>query len=83
MDPRLRLEVISKEASRYNVSLDDQVDRVPSWGPSRGSRALVYQGIRRLTGERVAVKVFRFGPPSNERSVKVSIYSPPLPHPPL
>lgn len=70
MDPRLRLERVSIGSSGYNINLNDQVDRVLSRGPSRGSRALVYLGTMRSTGRKVAVKVFRFGPPSDEKSVK-------------
>lgn len=70
MDPRLRLQRVSIASSEYNINFDDQVDRVLSCIPSRGSRALVYQGIIRSTGKKVAVKVFRFGPPADEQSVK-------------
>jgi len=74
MDPRLRLERISRSASGYSINLNDQVDRVLSRGPLRGSRALVYNGIVRPTGKKVAIKVFRFGPPSDENSIKVGIF---------
>lgn len=74
MDPRDKLQQVSKGALAYGINLDDQVDRVLSRGPSRGSRALVYQGTMRA-GTKVAIKVFRFGPPSEEQSVRVSVYS--------
>jgi len=74
MDPRLRLERISRSASGYSINLNDQVERVLSRGPLRGSRALVYHGIVRPTGKKVAIKVFRFGPPSDENSIKVGIF---------
>jgi len=74
MDPRLRLERISTGASGYSINLGDQVDRILLWPPLRGSRALVYHGIMRSTGQKLAIKVFRFGPPSDEKSVKVGIF---------
>lgn len=49
---------------------DDQVDRVISPAPLRGSRALVYEGVHLPSGKKVAIKVFRFGPPTNEKALK-------------
>ena len=64
---------MSNAAAEYHVNLDDQVDGVLSRRSFRGSRALVYQGSARSTGQRVAIKTFYFGPPSDDRSMNVSI----------
>jgi len=74
MDPRLQLERVSIAASGYNINLNDQVDRVLSQCPLQGNRALVYHGIMHSTNKKVAIKVFRFGPPSGENSVRVGIF---------
>ncbi|KAL4077396.1 kinase-like domain-containing protein [Scleroderma citrinum] len=70
MDPRIRLEKVSKDSSKQNINLNDQVDRNLACSPLRGSRALVYRGTMRSTGKKVAIKVFRFGPPSEDKSTK-------------
>ena len=74
MDPRVKLQRVARGASECNINLDDHVDRVLLHSPSRGSRALVYSGTMHSSGRKVAIKVFRFGPPSEEKSVKVSFY---------
>ena len=72
MDPRHGLQKVSKAAMEYHVNFDGQVERV-SPSPSRGSRALVYQGTVRSTGQTIAIKTFRFGLPSDDKSINASI----------
>lgn len=54
----------------WKLDLNDQVDRDISLVPLRGTRALVYRGNLRSSGKKVAIKVFRFGPPTNEKALK-------------
>lgn len=56
--------------SPWKWDLNGQVDRDIFPAPLRGSRALVYGGFRRASGEKVAIKVLRFGPPTNEKALK-------------
>ena len=74
MDTLHRLQKVSNAATEYRVNLDDsQLQRVLTRSPFRGSRALVYQGTAPSTGQTVAIKTFRFGPPSDDKSINVSI----------
>ncbi|KAI6020535.1 kinase-like domain-containing protein [Pisolithus marmoratus] len=54
----------------WKYDLTDEVDRDITLAPLRGSRALVYGGTHRPSTEKVAIKVFRFGPPTNQKALK-------------
>ena len=75
IDPRDKLQRVSRTALAYGINLDDQVHRVSvSRNPVRGSRAFVHQGTM-VTGTKVAIKTLRFRPPSDDMSIKVSVRS--------
>ncbi|KAG6333596.1 hypothetical protein ID866_5496 [Astraeus odoratus] len=71
MDPLSALRELANRANRYSISLDGRVCHDPSsGGPLRGSTALVYRGILREDGTKVAIKVFHAGPPEDMDTLK-------------
>ena len=73
MDISAILEELADRASRYSINLNGQIDLDPGKSPLRGSTALVYRGILRPDGAKIAVKTFCFGPPGDMDSLTVML----------
>ncbi|KAG6329097.1 hypothetical protein ID866_9992 [Astraeus odoratus] len=55
---------------QYRINLNGNVRRELATPPSRGSKALVYRGVMGPSGTRVAIKIFRFGPPTDAKAIE-------------
>jgi len=73
MDTNSALKALSRRATRYALNLDGQVYLDKQGVVFYGKSALVYPGILPHNGmeRRVAVKVFRSGPPGELDTLKV------------
>ena len=73
MDLSAILKELSDRASRYSINLNGQIDLDLRKDPLHGGTALVYRGILRRDGAKIAVKTFRFGPAGDTDSLKVVV----------
>ena len=71
MDLSAILKMLSDRASRYSINLNGQIDLDLGKDPLYGGTALVYRGILRQDGAKIAVKTSRFGPPGDIDSLTV------------
>lgn len=71
-NPQETLKQFAGHVSRYTINLNERVSKEENCTILRGGNAIVYSGILRPGGTRVAIKAARGGLPGEERVIKFS-----------
>ncbi|KAI6010923.1 kinase-like domain-containing protein [Pisolithus orientalis] len=69
-NPQETLKQFAGHASRYAINLNERISKEENCTILRGGNAIVYSGILRPGGTRVAIKAARGGLPGEERVIK-------------